>query len=146
MPMDASTAYVIAPNATSDTLRAWSANPPVSIVANSYDVAAVRDLRTNALGIVFFTTYGNVNGYTVDAPAIVYAVPTASGLALHVADPTANSSGVLHVTVPGAWSTTDAKVVSATTRATTLEIPRNSGQTTDVNLMPLVIRRRAARH
>ena len=146
MPMDASTVYVIAPNATSDTLRAWSANPPVSIVTNNYDVAAVRDLRTNALGIVFFTTYGNVNGYTADAPAIVYAVPTASGLALHVADPAANSSGVLHMTVPGAWSTTDAKVVSATSRATTLEIPRNGGQTTDINLTPLVIRRRAARH
>jgi hypothetical protein len=146
MPMDASTAYVIAPNATADTLRAWSANPPVSIVANNYDVAAVRDLRTNALGIVFFTTYGNVNGYTADAPAIVYAVSTASGLSLHVADPTANSSGVLHVTVPGTWSAAGANVVSATSRATTLEIPRNSGQTTDVALTPLIIRRRAARH
>ena len=146
LPMDASTAYVIAPNATADTLRAWSANPPVSVVANSYDVAAVRDVRTNALGIVFFTTYGNVNGYTVDAPAIVYAVPNGAALTLHVADPMANSSGVLHVTVPGMWSATGAKVVSATSRVTTLEIPRNSGQTTHVTLTPLVIRRRAAQH
>ncbi|HEY2325688.1 MAG TPA: polysaccharide lyase family 8 super-sandwich domain-containing protein [Thermoanaerobaculia bacterium] len=146
LPMDASTEYVIAPNATADTLRAWSANPPVSILANDYDVAAVRDLRTNALGIVFFTTYGNVNGYTADAPAIVYAVPNGSLLTLHVADPTGNSSGVLHVTVPGSWSTADAKVVSATSRATTLEIPRSGGQTTSVTLTPLAIRRRAAQH
>jgi hypothetical protein len=58
----------------------------------------------------------------------------------------ANGSGVLHVTVPGLWSTPDAKVVSATSRATTLEIPRNSGQTAHVTLTPLVVRRRAARH
>jgi hypothetical protein len=144
--MHASAEYVIAPNATADTMRAWSANPPVSILANNYDVAAVRDVRTNALGIVFFTVYGNVNGYTTDAPAIVYAVPNGSALALHVADPMANAGGVLHVTVPGMWSTADAKVVSATSLSTTLEILRNGGQTTHITLDPVIPRRRAARH
>jgi chondroitin AC lyase len=144
--MNASAEYVIAPNATSDTLRAWAASPPVSVIANSYDVAAVRDLRTNALGIVFYTTYGSVDGYSVDAPAIVYAVPNGSALTLHVADPLANSSGVLHVTVPGMWSAAGAKVTAVTTRSTTLEIPRNSGQTTHVSLTPLAGRRRAAAH
>jgi hypothetical protein len=144
-PVDASTAYVVAPNATADMLRSWSESPPVSVLANSSDVAAVRDLRTDALGIVFFDTYGSVNGYSADAPAIVYAVPNGSALLLHVADPLANSSGVLHVTVPGLWTTSDAKVVTATARATTIEIPRNSGQTAHVALTPLLSRRRAVR-
>ncbi|HEY2830083.1 MAG TPA: polysaccharide lyase family 8 super-sandwich domain-containing protein [Thermoanaerobaculia bacterium] len=144
-PVDASTAYVVAPNATADMLRSWSANPPVSVLANSSDVAAVRDLRTDALGIVFFDTYGSVNGYSADAPAIVYAVPNGSALLLHVADPMANSTGVLHVTVPGLWSTSDAKIVTATARATTIEIPRNSGQTAHVTLTPPLGRRRAVR-
>jgi chondroitin AC lyase len=145
-PANGTAEYVIVPNATADTMRAWSADAPVSVIANSYDISAVRDRRTNALGIVFWTTYGSVNGYSVDAPAIVYATPAGSTLILHVADPLANSSGVLHVTVPGLWGTPDAKVVSATTRATTIEVPRSGGRTAHVTLTPLVTRRRAARH
>jgi chondroitin AC lyase len=138
--------YVIVPNATAATMRAWAAAPPITVLANNYDVAAARDSRSNALGIAFFTKQSSIEGYSVDAPAIIYAVDTPSTRLLHVADPLANDSGVLHVTVPGVWTTTDARVTAVNARSTTIEVPRNGGKTVHVTLHPGSLLRRAVRH
>lgn len=147
-PSNAFAEYVVLPNTNAATLRAWSAAPPITILANNYNVAAARDSRTSSLGIVFFTSTSSVEGYSSDAPAIVYATDTPSVRLLHVADPFANETGVFHITVPGVWTTTDARVrvTSVSTRSTTIEVPRNGGKTTDVTLHPASLVRRAVRH
>jgi hypothetical protein len=141
-PVNASAEYVIVPNMTATSMAAWAASRPLSIVANNETVSAVRDNRTGALGITFWRA-GSIEGFQSNAPAVVYTSMTDTNtMRVDVADPNANATGSLQVTIPGAWKTTSV-VSSRTTRSTTLTIPRKSGETTTVVLTRVVGRRRA---
>ncbi|HUP44172.1 MAG TPA: polysaccharide lyase family 8 super-sandwich domain-containing protein, partial [Thermoanaerobaculia bacterium] len=131
MPSNAVAEYVIVPDITPDAMRSWVASNPITIVANTPAVAAVR--RDTSVGIVFWSA-GSIEGYQSDAPAIVYSEETADSLQLSVADPT-NGTGTIRITVPGRYSGPNA---TAGVRSTTISFPRDGGRTTTVSLTPLV--------
>lgn len=138
MPSNAVAEYVIVPNVTADAMRDWVARNAISIVANNPAVAAVR--RHNALGIVFWSA-GSMQGYESDSPALLYAVETRELLRLSVSDPT-NGAGTIRITIPGRYR--GANAVTGL-RSTTIDIPRNGGRTTTLDLLPAPpTRRRAA--
>ncbi|HEX7153469.1 MAG TPA: polysaccharide lyase family 8 super-sandwich domain-containing protein [Thermoanaerobaculia bacterium] len=141
-PTNATAEYVIVPNVTATTMRTWAASRPFDILANTTSVSAVRDRRTWALGIVFWSA-ASIDGISSDAPAVVYMTSTAKTINLSVADPNAGATGVLRITVPGRYRATGAKA-TAGVRATTIEIPKAGGQTTRVLLETLTIPKRRA--
>ena len=143
-PVNESAEYVIVPNMTTTSMAAWAASRPLSILANNDIASAVRDNRTDALGITFWRA-GSVDGFQSSAAAVVFATMIAPNLMrIDVADPNANANGSFQLTIPGAWKTTSVPS-SRTTRSITLTIPRKSGETTTVLLNRVLPRRRAVR-
>lgn len=139
MPSNATAEYVIVPNVTASAMHAWVTSNPISIVANTPAVSAVR--RDNALGIVFWTA-GSIEGYEATVPALVYVTETDGELELSVADPT-NGSGTMRIVVPGSYRGDGA---TPGFRSTAIDVPRNGGRTTTITLTPAgPARRRAAR-
>jgi hypothetical protein len=131
-PVNATAEYAIVPNVTADAMRTWAASNPISILANTATVSAVRNNRDNALGIVFWSA-GAFDGYQSDAPATVYITQDASGEHISAADPTAGATGTFHLTVPIGM------------RSTMIEIPRNGGRTFTTTIKPPQSKRRAVR-
>jgi chondroitin AC lyase len=143
-PTNATAEYAIVPNMTAASMATWAATRPLSIVANNDTLSAVRDNRTDALGITFWRASA-IEGYQSSAPAVVYVTavdPTT--LRVDAADPNANASGSFQLTIPGAWTTTSV-ASSRTAHSITLTIPRKSGETTTVMLQRGPSRRRAVR-
>jgi hypothetical protein len=119
-------------------MAAWAANRPLTILANTDTVSAVRDTRTGALGITFWRA-ASIEGIQSNAAAVVYF----DGQHLYAADPNANAAGTFQLTIPGLFN---ANVPSTrTTRSTTLTIPRAAGQTTHVVLTKVPQKRRSVR-
>ena len=139
-PVNASAEYAIVPNISAAAMQQWAATRPLSILVNNERVSAVRDNRTSAVGIAFWTPGSSIEGIQCDAQAVVYI----SGREIWATDPNANATGTFMLTIPGRFT---ANVPSTTTlTSTTLRIPRASGQTTHVMLTPLPAKRRAAGH
>lgn len=144
-PVNAAAEYVIVPNVNATAMAAWTSSRPLSILANNETVSAVRDNRTDALGITFWRA-GAIEGFQSNAAAVVFATMTdANTMRVDIADPNASATGTLQITIPGAWKTTG--VTSArTTRSITVTVPKKSGETTTVILTRVNTRRRAAGH
>jgi chondroitin AC lyase len=142
-PVNASAEYVIVPNITSAAMATWTASRPLSVLVNNDIASAVRDNRNGNLGITFWRA-GSVDGLQSSAPSVVYITTDRSTMRISAADPTAAASGTFTLTVPGAWRTTDVPS-SRSLRATTLTIPRNAGQTTQITLTRIPSKRRAVR-
>lgn len=136
-PVNASAEYAIVPNVSTSAMQQWATARPLSIVANNERVSAVRDTRTGALGITFWTG-ASIEGIQSDAAAVVYL----DGNDLRAADPNAGVSGNFRITIPGRYTAN----VPATAGAfsTTLTIPRASGKTTHVVLTRMPQKRRAS--
>ena len=139
-PANAAAEYAIVPNKTAAQMAQWAASRPIAILANNDTVSAVRDTRTGAVGITFWRA-GSFDGYQASGPAVLYI--TADGQ-LHAADPNGNANGLLQITVPGAWNVTGA-TFTLTVRSTTIQVPRNGGQTTSVTMKRLPSKRRSVR-
>ena len=142
-PVGATAEYAIVPNVTSTQMREWAASRPIAIVANNESVAAVRDLRTNALGITFWTAAAT-EGIQSDAPAVVYMKSTAKTVEISAADPNGFATGTIRLTLPGRYTTSDVPS-TMTLYSTTINIPRNGGQTTHVTLTRMPSKTRAVR-
>jgi chondroitin AC lyase len=142
-PMNASAEYVIVPNVTQSQMAAWAASRPIAILVNNEIASAARDTRTNALGITFWRA-GSFDGYSSSAPAVVLVKQDAFTMQLHVADPTAGTTGSFQLTIPGTW-TTSTVPATRTSRSTTLTLPRNAGETTSITLTRTLSKRRAVR-
>ncbi|HEV7238098.1 MAG TPA: polysaccharide lyase family 8 super-sandwich domain-containing protein [Thermoanaerobaculia bacterium] len=142
-PVNATAEYVIVPNVTSNAMASWAAARPLSILANTDAVSAVRDTRNGNLGITFWRA-ASIEGIQSSAPAVVYL--TRDGNTMHVwaADPNANTTGSYTLTIPGNWHTTDVPSFR-TVRSITLTLPRNTGQTTHVILTEAPTKRRTVR-
>ena len=136
-PVNASAEYAIVPNVSATAMREWAAARPLTILANNDRVSAVRDTRTGATGITFWTAGANIDGIQSSAPAVVYL----NGLHLWAADPNAAATGSFQLTIPGRYSANVPTTRGVNT--TTLTIPRNGGQTTHVVLTRLPQKRRA---
>lgn len=143
-PVNAAAEYIVLPNATVSTTAAWSAFNPISILQNDGEVSAVRDTRTNALGIVFWKPFGVMEGIASDSAAIVYKTGDAARMQLWISDPT-NGNGTAHITVPGLYTTADVPYTTIG-RSTTIDVPRSAGVTVHVTLTALAARKRSARH
>jgi len=122
-PVNAAAEYAIVPNISAAAMQQWAATRPLSILANNERVAAVRDNRTGAVGITFWTP-GSVDGIQCDSQAVVYI----NGAHVWAADPNAGASGSFTLTIPHYGR---------------FVIPRASGQTTHIVLKQ---KRRAAAH
>ena len=145
-PMNASAEYVIVPDVTSTQMRAWAAARPLMILANNDRVSAVRDTRNGATGIAFWVAGASLEGFQSSAPATIYVTePATRTMKLAIADPTGGITGSFQLTVPGSWDVIGATVASRNSRATTLTIPRRSGETTEVVLTRPVGKRRSTR-
>jgi chondroitin AC lyase len=131
-PVNAAAEYVIVPNKNATSMARWASSRPLAIGANNDTVSAVRDLRTNALGITFWRA-GSFEGIQSSTQAIVYLTTTGNTMQLHAADPNHGNTGSFQLTIPGTWNATGA-TSTRTSRSTTLTIPRNGGQTTSVLL------------
>jgi chondroitin AC lyase len=132
LPTNASAEYVIVPNKSASQMAQWASSRPIAISANNDSVSAARDLRSGALGITFWRA-ASFEGIQSSAAAVVYITTTERSMQIHAADPNGGSTGSFQLTIPGAWNATGAPF-TRTTRATTLTIPRDGGQTTTVTL------------
>lgn len=142
-PTGASAEYVLVPHATPASMAAMSANPPFAILTNNGVVSAVRDRRTNATGVVFWTA-ASFDGMQSDAPAIVYLTDDGARMQLTVADPNAGN-GTIRLTLPGRYSTSNGRATTVL-NTTTIEIPSAGGKTFRTTLTRLPpVRRRASR-
>ncbi|MEW5854303.1 MAG: polysaccharide lyase family 8 super-sandwich domain-containing protein, partial [Myxococcota bacterium] len=97
-PQDASVAYGIVPGASSAEMTVWAAENPIQVLRNDALGAAVRDTRTNKLGLVFWQS-GSMEGISVDEPCVLYVVDDGEHLAVAAADP-ARGTGLLTVLLP----------------------------------------------
>ena len=93
----ASYAYALAPNKTAVQMRAYAESEPITIVAHTSNVHAVRDNKTGILGIVFWGP-GSVGKVSVDRACIVLCEEKVKGLTLAVSDPTHETS-TFHLTI-----------------------------------------------
>ncbi|HVS31125.1 MAG TPA: polysaccharide lyase family 8 super-sandwich domain-containing protein [Thermoanaerobaculia bacterium] len=140
MPHGASAEYVIVPDISATAMRQWAASQPLTILANTPAVSAVRDNRSGARGVVFWAA-GSFDGIESDGPAVVYLADAGDGVKLSIADPT-SGTGTLRVTIPGRYKGPNATLTAG--RGTTIAVPRTGGQTTTVALEPTVPNRRRA--
>jgi chondroitin AC lyase len=90
-------AYAVVPNKTAGQMQAYSESEPISIVAHTSTVHAVRHNKTGAAGIVFWGP-GSVGKVSADRACIVLCEETAKGLTLAVSDPT-HEAATFHVTI-----------------------------------------------
>jgi chondroitin AC lyase len=140
-PVNATAEYVIVPNVTSTAMAAWAAAKPLSILVNNDLVSAVRDNRNGNLGITFWRP-ASIDGIQSSAAAVVYITSDRYTMHVWAADPNAGPTGTFTITIPGAWTATGA-TATRSLRATTLTIPRKSGETTHVTLTKTGVKRRA---
>jgi len=140
-PTNATAEYAIVPSTTAEAMRAWAAAPPLSILANNSVASAVRDRRTGATGIAFWSA-GSVDGIESTAQAVVYLTDDGKTVDLWAADPNANATGTFRITLPGRFTGSGA---TASTRSTTVDIPRAAGRPTHVVLTRITgyVKRRA---
>ena len=93
----ASYAYVVVPNKTAGQMRAYAESEPITIVAHTSYVHAVRHNKTGVLGIVFWGP-GSFGKVSVDRACIILCEEAAKGRTLAVSDPTHETS-TFHVTI-----------------------------------------------
>jgi Polysaccharide lyase family 8, super-sandwich domain/Polysaccharide lyase family 8, N terminal alpha-helical domain/Polysaccharide lyase family 8, C-terminal beta-sandwich domain len=130
-PVHATAEYAIVPNVTASQMRDWASSRPLSIVVNNERVSAVRDHRTGALGITFWSA-ATIEGVQSDTAAVVYMKEVGRDMHVWAADPTGTTSGSIKLTLPSPY------------RAT-ITIPKNGGQTTHVVVKRQPQKKRAVR-
>lgn len=140
LPVNASAEYVIVPDTTPEALRQFSSARPIQVLANSNSVSAARDLRTNTLGVVFWSA-AVFQGIQSDSALLLQAIDDGKALRLSLSDPTGASTGVVRLTIPGRFTSADVRLFSSGT-STTIEIPRNGGRTIQATLTRATMNRR----
>ncbi|MBV9493097.1 MAG: hypothetical protein JOZ54_02540 [Acidobacteria bacterium] len=140
-PTNARAEYAVIPATTPEAMRLWAASPPLRILANDATASAVRDIRTNATAITFWSP-GTVDGIQSNSAAVVYITDDGKTVDVWAADPNAGAVGTFRITLPG-------RLTSATAitgeRSTTVEIARAGGRTGHVTLTRITgfVKRRA---
>jgi hypothetical protein len=104
-PQKASYAYTVLPACSQDEVIEYRKNPEVKILENTDKIHALKDLKNNATGIVFWKA-GNFDKISVNHPAIVYFEEKENGLALTVCNPFYNQD-TIQVTVKGKFDKFD---------------------------------------
>jgi hyaluronate lyase len=112
-PTNAKYAYVILPNRTVSSVKAYAANPDVAILSNTEPTsttAGIQAVKSQILGVVaanfWAKTSGPDNGGTADIITVnkqcsVIVKETYNTLSVGVADPTQSNTGTITVTLSG---------------------------------------------
>ena len=112
-PMSAKYAYVILPNRTAISTKAYAANPDVTILSNTEPTSTtsgIQAVKSQILGVraanFWAKTSGSDNGGTVDIITVnkqcsVIVKETYNSIAVGVADPTQSNTGTIVVTLSG---------------------------------------------
>jgi len=133
----ATAAWALVPGVDAAQMAAWAAAPPLEVLSNTAALAAVRDRRTGATGVVFWRP-GTAAGLTAPQPALAWLQPDGGELALFIADPSQQRSA-LTLTLEGRFeaSASDPGVQVTTSDAgTRLDVPVANGRTVAVTLRP----------
>lgn len=126
-PTGAKYAYVILPNRTVSSVKAYAANPDVAILSNTEPTsttAGIQAVKSQTLGVVaanfWAKTSGSDTGGTADFIAVnkqcsVIVKETYNTLSVGVADPTQSNTGAITVTLNGRTSLATLSVDSGVT-------------------------------
>ncbi len=99
-PSQASYAYAVVPGKSLTQMASFAGSNPVTIVKQDSSAHAVEDKSSNTLGMIFWVSGVNVNGYTSNSPAIVLSQKTSStSLKLTFSDPS-QATKTVTVTIP----------------------------------------------
>jgi hyaluronate lyase len=112
-PTAAKYAYVILPNRTVSSVKAYAANPDVTILSNTEPTSTtpgIQAVKSQILGVVaanfWAKTVGPDNGGTIDSISVskqcsVIVKETYNTISIGVADPTQSATGTITVTLNG---------------------------------------------
>jgi hyaluronate lyase len=112
-PTNAKYAYVILPNRTVSSVKAYAANPDVTILSNTEPTsttAGIQAVKSQILGVVaanfWAKTSGPDNGGTADIITVnkqcsVIVKETSNSISVGVSDPTQSNTGSITVTLNG---------------------------------------------
>jgi hyaluronate lyase len=112
-PTGAKYAYVILPNRTVSSVKAYAANPDVTILSNTEPTSTtpgIQAVKSQILGLVaanfWSKTAGPDNGGTIDSISVskqcsVIVKETYNTISIGVADPTQSATGTITVTLNG---------------------------------------------
>jgi hyaluronate lyase len=126
-PSNAKYAYVILPNRTVSSVKAYAANPDVAILSNTEPTSTtpgIQAVKSQILGVVganfWAKTSGPDNGGTADIITVnkqcsVIVKETYNTLSVGVADPTQSNTGTITVTLNGRASLATLSVDSGVT-------------------------------
>jgi hyaluronate lyase len=126
-PTGAKYSYVILPNRTVSSVKAYAANPDVTILSNTEPTsttAGIQAVKSQTLGVVaaniWAKTVGPDNGGTIDSISVskqcsVIVKETYNTLSVGVADPTQSNTGAIMVTLNGRASLATLSVDSGVT-------------------------------
>jgi hyaluronate lyase len=102
-PSGATYAYIVLPEADATATAAYAANPAITVAANTTAVQAVTDAAAGVnMAIAMQYNAPKAAGIQVDKTAAVITQKTGGVLTIAVADPTAQLTGTINVTVDGA--------------------------------------------
>jgi hyaluronate lyase len=126
-PTGAKYAYVILPNRTAASVKAYSANPDVSIISNTQPTGTttgIQAVKSKVLGVVaanFWAktsdpdTGGTADFITVNKQCSVIVKETSNSISVGVSDPTQSNNGTITVTLSGRASLETLSVDSGVT-------------------------------
>ena len=112
-PANAKYAYVILPNRTASSVKAYAANPDITIVSNTQPTSTttgIQAVKSKVLGLVaanfWAKTSGPDNGgtaeiITVNKQCSVIVKETSNSISVGVSDPTQSNTGTIIVTLNG---------------------------------------------
>jgi hypothetical protein len=112
-PTNVKYAYVILPNRKASSVKAYAANPDVSIISNTQPTGTttgIQAVKSKVLGVVaanfWAKTSGPDNGGTADIITVnkqcsVIVKETAKTISVSVSDPTQSNTGTIIVTING---------------------------------------------
>ena len=117
-PMNAKYAYVILPNRKASSVKAYAANPDVSIISNTQPTGTttgIQAVKSKVLGVVAANFWaktaspdnggtvreGNIDLITVSKQCSVIVKETYNSISVGVSDPTQSNTGTITVTLNG---------------------------------------------
>jgi chondroitin AC lyase len=103
-PVNASAEYVILPKTDPAATQAFAAANPLTVLADNATVTAVRDRRTSATGIVFWSQNGSFEGFSPSAPLTLYVIDDGYRVDVWAADPTGYGAGSIRLKLPSNFS------------------------------------------
>lgn len=112
-PTKAKYVYVILPNRSADSVKAYAANPDVTILSNTEPTASttgIQAVKSQALGVVAANFWAKTNGpdnggtadfITVSKQCSVIVRENSQSISIGISDPTQTNTGTITVTLSG---------------------------------------------